>query len=117
MAGCLVARNAPPQPAQHWVRSDDFGEYNGLYLYSQTPNGKLWLSHYPEESPGRTLKPEHCGYWTETNGVLRWLDLRHADPTVYIMNTNGIYVETNGSYYVPVELMLVPFKDGKPHFE
>jgi hypothetical protein len=41
LAGC-AGRTHLPEPATHWTRSDDFGEYHGLYVFSQTPDGKLW---------------------------------------------------------------------------
>jgi hypothetical protein len=33
------------------------------------------------------------------------------------MNTNGVYVEQDDSYYVPVELMPVPTKSGKLNYK
>jgi len=106
-----------PEPATHWVRADDWGEYHGVYLYSQTPDGKLWFTHYPENSTGGFEAPRHVGFWTQTNGSLDWRLLNGSNYATYIMNTNGTYVETNGHYYFPVELMPVPVKDGKPEFE
>lgn len=41
LAGC-AGRTHLPRPATHWTRSDDFGEYHGLYVFSQTPDGKLY---------------------------------------------------------------------------
>jgi len=116
LAGCS-GRHKLPEPATHWTRSDDFGEYHGLYVFSQTADGKLWHTHYPEKSNGEPESSEHVGFWTESDGRLDWRFLNHSNATSYIMNTNGVYVEQDGSYYVPVELMPVPTKDGRLNYK
>ena len=116
LVGCSSV-HTPPEPATHWVRSDDFGEYNGLYIFSQATDGRLWLTRYPEKHPTKAQRPEHVGFWSETNGVLNWFDRDKKNPIVFNLNTNGVFVEQDGKYYVPVELMAVPVIDGKPQFD
>ena len=105
LAGCATPKFNPPEPATHWARSDDWGEYNGVYLYSQTPDGKLWLTHYPEKGKGFPEKPVQRGFWSRTDHALTWSDTSHSNLATYVMDTNGVFVEQGGRYYVPVELI------------
>lgn len=117
LAGCATVVHTPPEPATHWIRSDDFAEYSGLYLYSETPDGQLWLTHYPEKRPTRPEQTKHVGFWTENNGVLTWFDQQMKTSTVFKAYTKGIYLEQDGKYYSPVMLMSVPVVDGQPKYE
>ena len=106
-----------PEPATHWTRSDDFGEYHGLYVFSQTPDGKLWHTHYPEKPGDKPESSEHVGFWKQSGATLEWHSLNASNIITYVMNTNGVYVEQDGSYYVPVELMPVPTRDGELNYK
>ena len=75
------------------------------------------FTHYPENSKGKAEKSEHCGYWEIKADTLIWTDLNKKSPNKHILNENGIYIEQDGHYYVPVELIPVPIKNGKPILE
>lgn len=110
LAGCVTAKFRPPEPATHWARSDDWGEYNGVYLYSQTSDARLWRTHYSENGKGVAEKPVQWGFWSRNAGILTWLDMNHSNVVTYVMNTNGVFVEQEGHYYVPVELIPITVK-------
>lgn len=117
LCSCGLARYVAPCPAEHWVRSDDYGEYHGLYVYSQTPDGKLWFTHYPERSAVTPERPRHCGYWEIDGDTLIWTDLHRKPSIEFTRNEKGVYVEQDGHYYHPVELIHVPMEDGKVQLE
>lgn len=110
LAGCATAKFRPPEPATHWARSDDWGEYNGVYLYSQTPDGRLWLTHYPEDGKGFPEEPVQRGFWSRTDHILNWFDMNHSNVVTYAMNKIGVFVEQEGHYYVPVTLKPITVK-------
>ncbi len=99
---------------RHFVRSDDFDEYQGLYVYALAPDGKLYLIHYAEKSGGKPISRKHVGQWEEDDGTLSWKRHDAGGPTTYVRNAKGVYVEKGGKYYVAVELMPVHLKNGVP---
>ena len=104
----------PPSPATHWARSDDLGEYHGLYLYSQTPDGRLWRMNYPDNHTSCPEEAKHIGYWEMSTTAISWTDMARAHTNTFLMNTNGYYVEQDGHYYVPVKLIPYRVIAGRP---
>ena len=104
LSACTTSTIAPPASATHWVRSDDWGEYSGVYLYSQKQDGSLWWTHYAPDSDGHPAESKQVGYWLESDGHLQWMSMQHSNLVAYMINSNGVYIEQHGRYYVPVEL-------------
>lgn len=116
IAGCSGNLESLGDSATHWVRSDDFGEYRGLYVYTHGPGGNLYMTHYTEGSPEDAESQELCGSWQIEGDTLTW-KMANGEKTQYEKNEKGVYVEVDGHYYVPVELEPAPVRDGKPYLE
>jgi len=112
---CSEVRLSPKD--RHFVRSDDFGEYNGLYVYTLARDGELRVTDYSDKSGAPPVSQRIVGRWEEKDGTLMWHMSERNVSITYVRNTEGVYVEEDGTYYVPVELMPVQVRDGMPLIE
>lgn len=110
----------PEELVGNWIRSDDYAESRGLNVYTLGQDGRIYLTYYSDRSWSRVLsRKKDAGRWEVKDGVLVWT-IRGPERTItitYTRDRNERYVETNGSYYVPVKLIPVRMKHGKPFVE
>ena len=114
--GCSPSEPRLSPKDRHFARSDDLGEYSGLYLYTLAPDGVLRFTNYPHK-PGAAVTQEIVGQWQEEGGTLVWRMSKNDVSITYLRNAEGVYMEQDGGYYVPVELRPVQVRDGMPLIE
>ena len=114
ISGCSIFKQNRISPVGDWIRSDDSGEYHGLYVYSLTPDGTIYFTNFPEKWPKQKGKRIKFGKWEESNGILKWLKNDGSLFTSYKLGNHGKYWEVDGHYYVPVYIERIELIDGKP---
>jgi hypothetical protein len=120
MLGCSLQKPFLSATDRHFVRSDDFHEYRGLYVYTLAQDSKLFFTHYPEKKETLPISQKIIGTWEEKDGLLSWRVSENRSSIVYAYtrNSQGVYVGKNSKYYVPVELIPIKVnKDGLPLIE
>ena len=110
--GCASFQKTNISPIGDWIRTDDEGEYNGVYVYSLTKGGKIFLTNYPEKWPKEKKERVYFGSWLESDGILKWFNKKNKLFTSY-KKASGKYREIDGNYYVPVYLKRVELVNGQ----
>lgn len=116
LSGCSPSEPRLSPKDRHFARSDDLGEYSGLYVYTLAPDGVLRFTNYPDK-PVAAVSQKIVGQWEEENGTLVWKMSKNDVSVTYVRNAKGVYMEQNGKYYVPVELRPVQVRNGMPLIE
>ena len=112
LLGCAKSHTIP-EAISHWALSSDYGEYHGLYLYSQTADGTLWRTHFPENHMGKPEPSENVGTWKEAEDTLSWCSSSGGSSTIFKSNGDGNYIKQGGGYHSPVELIPILVRNGK----
>lgn len=112
--GCCLVPN-PPNDATYWVRSDDYDEYSGLYLYSHSPDGKLWITDYPDKDAPNARSTKLVGRWGITNRVITWRMTHYTNIITYVADSNGVYIQQEHRHYdLPIALVPFDLYQGRP---
>ena len=114
LAGCSTKCPPPPSPASYWVRSDDYDEYRGLYLYSQTPEGQLWVTDYPKKDSAHPRHTKRVGAWMSAQTGISWHFSNQSNTLVYTLSPNGTYIQRSADSHAPARLMRFEVIDGRP---
>ena len=110
--GCTSFQNTNISPIGDWIRTDDEGEYHGIYTYSLTKNGEIFFTNYPEKWPKEKKERVYFGSWQESNGILKWFNKKNKLFTSY-KKVDNKYCEIDGNYYVPVYLKRIELVNGQ----